>query len=377
MFEFKTDASKTNLILKITCVFWIFTKLFCYNLWHTDRLFPVVPPFDFLENIPNYIHLTLFYFALAGIAFVGFFPKNKFVLGFTIVVEITSFILDQSRWQPWEYQYILTFLFFFFYHKNPKQFINYFSFLLAIIYLNSGLHKLTGGFLYTVWEGMMLREFFGFDKSLIRNIYVHYAGLSLGLIEFLAALGCLFAKNKKIYALLLVGMHIFILALISPTGLNYNSIVWPWNVVMILFILIVFYNATSTISFKNLLSGYNKIPFVVLGILPFFCFIGLYDNFFAFNLYSGTTKHFSICVDENKISSAYQPFISKNRKICGDKNVISGNDWALKEMNVVIYPEERFYKGIIEIWKEQNPNSEAQFYIYQYPYKPEDYVEYK
>ena len=377
MFEFKTDASKTNLILKITCVFWIFTKLFCYNLWHTDRLFPVVPPFDFLENIPNYVHLTLFYFALAGITFVGFFPKNKFVLGFTIVVEITSFILDQSRWQPWEYQYILTFLFFFFYHKNPKQFINYFSFLLAIIYFNSGLHKLTGGFLYTVWEGMMLREFFGFDKSLIRNIYVHYAGLSLGLIEFLAALGCLFAKNKKIYALLLVGMHLFILALISPTGLNYNSIVWPWNVVMILFILIVCYNATSTISFKNLLSGYNKIPFVVLAILPFFCFIGLYDNFFAFNLYSGTTKHFSICVDENKISSAYQPFISKNRKICGDKNVISGNDWALKEMNVVIYPEERFYKGIIEIWKEQNPNSEARFYIYQYPYKPEDYVEYK
>ena len=46
-------------------------------------------------------------------------------------------------------------------------------------------------------------------------------------------------------------------------------------------------------------------------------------------------------------------------------------------MNVVIYPEERFYKGIIKQWKLQNPDAEATFFIYQYPYKPENYVEYK
>ena len=59
------------------------------------------------------------------------------------------------------------------------------------------------------------------------------------------------------------------------------------------------------------------------------------------------------------------------------KKVISGNDWSLKEMNVVIYPEVRFYKGIIKKWKEKNPSSEAEFFIYQYPFKPENFVEYK
>lgn len=377
MLQFKSDSYKTNLILKITSVFWIFTKLFSYNLWHTERLFPLIPPFDFLENIPNFIHLALFFLALIGIAFIGFFPKNKFILGITIIVELTSCLLDQNRWQPWEYQYLLTFLFHFFYFKNQKQFVNYFSFLLIVIYLNSGLHKLNGSFLYVVWEKMILIKFFGLNFNQINNAYIHFAGLALGLIEVLSALGCLFYKNKKIFALLLVGMHLFILVLVSPIGVNYNSIILPWNALMIILILIVFYNNDSKLSFNNLIMGFNKILFIILGILPFFCFLGLYDNFFSFNLYSGSMKYFRICVDDNKISTEYKPYFTKNKSNCGTKKVISGNDWSLKEMNVVIYPEVRFYKGIIKKWKEKNPYSDAQFFIYQYPFGPENFVEYK
>ena len=197
MFTLQFDLSKTNLIVKVTVFFWIFAKIFSYNLWHTERLFPLIPPFHFLENIPNFVHLTLFYLAIVGIAIIGFFSRNKVILGVTIGVEIASCLLDQGRWQPWEYQYLLTFLFFFFYRDNSKQFINYCSFLLVIIYFNSGLHKLNGSFLYKVWEEMILVRFLGFDYVEIQNIYIHYAGLALGMIEITAALGCLFSKNKK------------------------------------------------------------------------------------------------------------------------------------------------------------------------------------
>jgi hypothetical protein len=377
MVSMKSDVTKTILILRLTSFFWIFAKLFSYNLWHTQRLFPLIPPFDFLENVPNFIHLSLFYFALAGIALVGFFPKNKILIGCTLVVELISCLLDQNRWQPWEYQYFLTFAFFFFYHKNLRQFVTYFSFLLIVIYFNSGLHKLNGGFLYKVWNEMILTRLFGFEAHQIDSPFIHYAGLSLGLIELFAALGCLFMVNKKFYALFLVCMHVFILFLVGPTGLNYNPIVWPWNIVMMMFILIVFYNAEERISFVKLTSGFNKIPFTILGILPFFCFLNLYDNFFSFNLYSGSLKHFLICVDEKQLGNEYKPYISKTKKRCGTNTAILGNNWALTEMNIVIYPEERFYKGIMKKWKEQHPSLESTFYIYQYPYKPENYVEYK
>lgn len=372
MFQLKSEDSKTNLILRITCVFWIFTKLFSYNVWHTDRLFPVIPPFNFLEDVPNFVHLSLFFVALCGMAVVAVFPKNRAVLGLTIVVELMSCLLDQSRWQPWEYQYLLTFLFFFFYHHNRKQFSNYFAFLLVVTYFFSGLHKLNGGFLYSVWEKMILIRFLNFDPNQIQNIFVHYAGLGLPILEMCLAIGLLFAKIKKPFALLLIGMHIFIIIFLSPLGINYNSIVWPWNMLMIIYLLILFYEGNTSISFKNLLSGFNKIPFTVIAILPLLSFFGLYDNYLSFNLYSGKLNSFRICVDEDKVDDKLNEYLSKNRFYCGSKASISVDKWAMKEMNVVLYPEERIYLEIQKKWKEKYPNSESDFVIYHYPYKKEN-----
>ena len=113
---------------------------------------------------------------------------------------------------------------------------------------------------------MILIRFCGFEANQIQNIVVHYAGLALPMFEILAALGLLFAKNKQRYALLLIAMHIFILIFLSPLGINYNSIVWPWNVLMILYLIILFYHIKTIISFRNLVSGFYKIPFAVLAI---------------------------------------------------------------------------------------------------------------
>ena len=372
MFQFKSEESKTKLIIRITCAFWIFTKLFSYKVWHTDRLFPVIPPFEFLDNIPNSVHLALFFIALGGIALVGIFPKSKVILVATIAVELFSCLLDQLRWQPWEYQYLLTFLFFFFYHKNQKQFLNYFSFLIVATYFFSGLHKLNGGFLYTVWEKMILIRFIGFELNQIQNIIVHYAGLALPIFEILAALGLLFSKNKRLFALLLIIMHIFILIFLSPIGINYNSIVWPWNALMIFYLIILFYRNSATIAFRNLLSDYNKIPFAVIAILPLLSFFGLYDNYLSFNLYSGKLNSFRICVDEAKVDDELNEYLSKNNYYCGSKASISVDAWAMKEMNVALYSEERIYLDFRKRWIEKYPYSEAEFVIYQYPYKKEN-----
>jgi len=46
-------------------------------------------------------------------------------------------------------------------------------------------------------------------------------------------------------------------------------------------------------------------------------------------------------------------------------------------MNIITYPEERFLFGIIEKFKARNPDIKATFYIYQYPYGPEDKKQYQ
>jgi hypothetical protein len=377
--DFKnTFQSKKNTLVTITCIVWFFTKLFSYNLWHADRLFPVVPPFAFLENIPNIIHLGLFWVVLMGLLLIPFHHNNKYLLFFILLVEFCSCMLDQNRWQPYEFQFFLTLLFALFYRNNPKQFINYFSFLLVVIYIQSGLHKLSGAFLYSVWEHMILQRFFGFSREIIQNIYLHYSGLLVGLFEFGAGVGLLVFKRKRRVALLLIGMHFFILLVLSPIGINHNSIVWPWNAAMIVFLYVLFCTKKQMhIQWRGLVSGYNKIHFVYLGIMPFFCFLGLYDNYLSFNVYSGTAMRLEICIENPEKASEYKPYFQKKGALCKSEASIRLNNWSLKEMNIIAYPEERVFRSIIKKFKERNPDVQAHYFISHYPFQAEQCKQYE
>ena len=365
--------NKLEIVSQITCFFWFCAKIISYKLWLSDRTFPLLPIFDFLDYIPNSIHLFLFTLSLVGISLIAFFPKNKYFLLTTLSLELFSCMLDQNRWQPWEYQYNLIILFLFLYRNNPKQFINYFVFLMATIYINSGLHKISGSFLYHVWENMILKHFFGFSTTQLQNLWIHYSGLSLGVIEVLLGIALLFSKSQKKAAILLMAMHLFILLLISPIGLNYNSIVWPWNVAMILFLYFVFIKGNNNkVVFENLIIGYNKIIFSLIGIAPLFNFFGYWDDYLSFNLYSGNSKRLEICIPKNAYIPEYQKFFSKKSRFCESCYVLKGNEWALKEMNTVLYPENRLFMGLIKKWKQKYPKTNTTFYIYKYPYGPKD-----
>lgn len=143
--------------------------------------------------------------------------------------------------------------------------------------------------------------------------------------------------------MLLIGMHIFILIFLSPLEINYNSIIWPWNVLMIVYLIILFYNNSAQISLRNLLVGVTIIPVLMIAILPFLSFVGLYDNYLSFNLYSGKLKSFRICLEEENTKDDLKPYISENQFYCGYRASISGDNWSMTEMNVPLYPEERVY----------------------------------
>jgi hypothetical protein len=363
---------KRQVIIQVTCLFWIFTKFLSYKLWHTDRLFPLVPPFEFLEDIPNYVHLLLFWISIVGMA-LALFKANKKIILIILIAEFLSCILDQNRWQPYEFQYFVTLFLYFCYSNNSRQFINYFSILIFATYLFSGLHKFSGSFLYVVWETVILKQFLGINQQIIRSVWIHYFGLLLPVLEFGCALGLLFLKNKRIFAGILIGMHFFILVLLSPVGINYNQIIWPWNVAMIIFLyLLYFYNSFRGFSIYQNFNGFHKLHLVYLIILPAFCFIGYYDNYLSFNLYSGGLKSMNICFLDNEIPDGYSRFLSKKSRFCKEQKSIEINDWALKELNVVPFPEERNLKKIIEKIKLRYPQINIQFTIYEYPYKLKD-----
>ncbi|CAN5405150.1 hypothetical protein BH11BAC5_BH11BAC5_12710 [soil metagenome] len=110
---------------------------------------------------------------------------------------------------------------------------------------------------------------------------------------------------------------------------------------------------------------------VAWAVLPALNFIGFWDNYLSWNLYSSRIPRMVICIKDTTATTLLRSYYSGNHgsKICNGNALLNVQDWALREMAVPPYPEERVYK-IMEIqWNKTYPLANADFVIYYSPFK--------
>jgi len=365
--EQQKNITPEQLLLRITCGFWLFTKVFSWKVWVTERLFPLAPVTDYLYNIPAWVHVLLLGSSLLLLAVLVIKPSFKALLPILLISELLSCLLDQNRWQPWEYQFIIT-VFIFIINKNNYAHIKYMiAFLLAATYLYSGLQKMNEGFLYVVWDKMILHYFL--HRSYQHSLFVHYSGYVLAITEALGGFCLLFSKTQRKAAIFLIAMHIFNLLFLGPRGIDYNPVVWGWNMLMSIYLYLLFiHTPTSNITFLLVNQGWNKTVFILLGICPALNFIGLWDNYLSNSLYSGKLPLMAVCVNDTTALKELKPYLVKkdNLHFCDSNTVIYTQKWAMTEMNVPPYPEERVYRKIKTALTAKYPAGSCSVCLYYY-----------
>src|SRR4029078_7764197 len=138
-------ASKKIIVTRFICLFWLVAKIISWKLWLADRVFPVVPPFRFLF-VPQAIHLVLFIFSLVTLSVLLIFPLSRVLQVSVIIIEAFSCLLDQNRWQPWEYQYTFIILALVINYKNEKNATSVIALILGSVYFFSGIGKMNPAF---------------------------------------------------------------------------------------------------------------------------------------------------------------------------------------------------------------------------------------
>jgi len=373
---YKQQAPATidvQLLLSITGIFWLIAKVASYKLWVTERFFPTVPPFDFLSVIPSIVHWLLLLLSISLLLVLIIKPLNKTLQVSLLVTELSSCLLDQNRWQPWEYLYLFVLLIFILNKNKPSIIATCFIIMLATVYFYSGLHKFNEGFVNNVWETLFLKRYLKIHGLPYQSHWLHFTGFIFPVIECLAGICLLFTKTKKIAAVTLIAMHLIILIVIGPLGIHYNKIVWPWNAAMIFYLYLIFIKGESNLSGLFILMDMrNKIILACWAILPAFNFIGLWDNYLSWNIYSSSLPNMLVCIKDTSTANALGSFVNNNDplKICNGDALLNIQRWAMKEMSVPPYPEERVYEKIKKHWIRNYPLSNATFIIYYYPFKP-------
>jgi hypothetical protein len=327
--------------------------LLSVKLWSGSRFFPFAPIFKNSPAIPFPLDIAVFALLLGLLAAVIVAPKpRKFIFAALVVVATLTFC-DQMRWQPWFYQYcfMLATLGLFPWNNTDTErreaTLNTCRLIVASIYFYSGLQKVNPAFMGSEfpWIVEPIAKFFPVSLQ----ISLFSLGVVVPFIEMGIGIGLLTQKYRKYTIALAIVMHAFMLFALGPLGHDWNSVVWPWNIAMTLFVIILFWR-TENLSFQNILwvknSPFQKVVFVLFAIMPAFSFFNLWDSYLSSTLYSGNTNSAQIYISDsvrNRLPAEVQRYVAE---VGPNKNALDFFNWSFGELNVPPYPEARVYKDI-------------------------------
>jgi hypothetical protein len=286
---------------------------------------------------------------------VGLTRRPRFwIFSFVLLAGLLS-LWDQSRWQPWFYQELFMLAALAIYPwaadnaEKVESALNACRLIVASTYLWSGLQKLNGGFFDGVFPWLS-EPLVTLLPELPEGLLKHTA---FAIPFFEAAIGiALLTRLRHVAVVFALCMHAFILFSIGPLGHNWNSVVWPWNLAMMIFVVLLFWRP-SVFSMKNVLdpgsSPFRLMVLLLFGIMPLLSFFGMWDSYLSASLYSGNTRNGTLYISESVKTelSDEVPDEALGSAESGP-SVVDIFGWSIAELNVPPYPEVRVYKNVAE-----------------------------
>lgn len=358
--EYRSAASRRFPFNGASRLFWLKTAVilaFCIGLlmssrlWIGPRSYPPAPVFGTLPLIEGVTAYGLFaaLFVFAAAALIS--PKpQKFIAAFLAIITVLCFF-DQTRWQPWVFQYsfLLATLALFSWDSDDvdgqKRTLNIARLIIASTYIFSGLQKMNLNFVENdfPWLVQPITNVFPSSSDLF-----HYFGLAVPFVQVAFGIGLLTKRYRRVSLLAAVSMHLFILAMFGPAGLDWNNVIWPWTTAMALFDILLF-AGKAEFSFHEVVwtkHRYHAAVLVVFAIFPFLSFFNYWDSYLSAALYSGNLTEAQIYTTDAGKASLPAAIRSRLVHTSSDTNVLNIQRWAIEDLNVTPYPETRVYRRI-------------------------------
>jgi predicted DCC family thiol-disulfide oxidoreductase YuxK len=345
-------ASRIFWLKVVVAVGFAASLLISSGLWLSSRLYPLTPVIAGLPTIPHPFDYIVF-IALFGLLAATVFSSRPrpFIWSF---IALMTFLcaLDQSRWQPWVFQYLfmLGALGLFSWKSEDAQgqkiTLNILRLIIFGTYLYSGLQKINLDFINSVfpWLVQPIVNVFPAFQTVILPLAIIAPFIQIGF-----ACGLLTKRFRNEALLLAVSMHIFILGMIGPFGWNWNSVVWPWTTAMACFDILLF-AGTSDFTFRDIFwaknSAYQKVVLVLFIVMPLLSFFNIWDSYLSAALYSGNTNQGTIYMSdevEASLPTSVQAYVSP---ISPNTNALNIQNWSIAELGVPPYPENRIYESV-------------------------------
>jgi hypothetical protein len=328
--------------------------LMSQSLWTGEnRTLPLVPILPVNLTLPVVIGKILFYAMLALLAGAGLSTRpGRYTTAF-LALTIVLCLLDYSRCQTWFYQYcfMLGLLSYWRNEEGVKTALDSCRVVVASAYLWGGIWKLNARFLGDTFSWFIQPLFPGIYGTMAQVL-----ALPVPVMEICTSVALFFRRTRVPAIVFCFAMHILILICIGPTGRNINQIVWPWNIFMIIFVVLLFARTESVTPGQILKwrgASVHTLTLALFALAPILNIWNLWESNFSFFLYSGNQAAGFIYM----LPETYQKLPPAIKKGCTrkdvDQHILILNAWAMSDLNVVVYPEPRVIRKIAKkLWQE-------------------------
>lgn len=334
------------------------------KLWFgaSSRFYALTPVHEALPRIDYPLDHFLVILMAVLLSLIVLLPNPRSAIWLFIGICVPYSFLDQSRWMPYNYQFVAMFLPFAFFNWKPEsdkavaeakwqRICAMLSIVVLGIWFWSGIHKINMRY-FAVGYPWLLSPF---TKLLPEHFlsWIYATAFVSTLVESGGALLLLFKKTRRLGVLVITAMHIVILLAFGPLGHSFNHSVWSWNVAMLVFLWLFFWN-NSYLSARDILLGTGKLGNGILHKILLFLFVIMpvlshfdkLDDFFAHKLYSWSTKEAEIeLLSErviNELPEEMRPWIHQLE----ERKFVHVLEWSYSLFESPPYHADRVFKSI-------------------------------
>lgn len=321
--------------------------LISISLWCSGpgggRTFPVLPLFDVLESVPALVAVVLTIGLVVAIKawLAGYWPE-KIAIYVALGLMILLVMLDLNRLQVWVWMWMLLWVATLSDNK-PADRLPVHAWIIAGIYFWSGLNKMTPWF-STNFDWFC--QAFSVTAPMAGNVVLSYAS---GIFEMLIGPALLYGPTRRAGIWMVTLLHVYILLVIGPLGLNYNFVVWPWNVAMIGLVWHFFRHKTAAVL------RFNPAGYVLLAlvwIMPVLNIWGWWPESLSWKMYANTQREATIYSQAGEPCYAISWYWKKHAQ---DGKYLLIDDWTMHELQVPSFNSLRNYQRALDYLHECSP----------------------
>lgn len=316
------------------------------RLFLASRAYPRAPVLEGWPLLSAPFDLIALGGLLAALVGVALAPRPRWWAAAATALALLLAVDDQSRWQPWFYQYVamLTALAV---ARDAGDTLAAWRAVLVGLYLWSGIQKLNAAFMTHLFPWLVEPLAGVLPAGLHRMLLSGWVVVPV--MEIAVAVGLLVPRLRNAAVVGAIATHVVVLGLLGPLGHGTNAVVWPWNAALAALSVLLFWNAGPAPVLELLVPrrlGAHAAALVLFGLLPALSFAGRWDAYLSGALYSGNVKAAALSVTDAVAARLPEParrHVAKNRM---GATVLDVWEWSMGELAVPSYPEDRVFRAV-------------------------------